>query len=40
MAMQNEVRDKFGDDAPPGFYTVPHINACNELVRRLEVDHE
>ncbi|WP_273023138.1 tyrosine-type recombinase/integrase [Rheinheimera sp.] len=40
MAMQNEVREKFGDDAPPGFYTVPHINACNELVRRLEVDHE
>lgn len=39
-AMQNEVREKFGDEAPPGFYTVTHINACSELVRRLEVDHE
>lgn len=39
-AMQNEIREKFGDDAPPGFYTVPHINACSELVLRLEVDHE
>lgn len=40
MAMQHEIREKFGDDAPPGFYMVPHVNACNELVRRLEVEHE
>lgn len=40
IAMQHEVREKFGDDAPPGFYAVPHIKACSELVERLEVDHE
>ena len=39
-AMQNEVREKFGEDAPPGFFAVQHIEACNELVRRLEVEHE
>lgn len=39
-AMQNEIREKFGDEAPPGFYTVQHIAACGELVRRLEVEHE
>jgi integrase len=40
VAMQNEIREKFGDDAPPGFYTVTHIKACSELVERLEVGHE
>ncbi|MDX1537279.1 tyrosine-type recombinase/integrase [Arsukibacterium sp.] len=40
VAMQNEIREKFGDDAPPGFYTVTHVKACSELVERLEVGHE
>ncbi|WP_445428282.1 hypothetical protein [Alishewanella sp. HL-SH05] len=39
-AMQNEVREKFGDDVPPGFYAASHIKACDELVRSLEVGHE
>ena len=39
-AMQHEIREKFGDDAPPGFYTAGHIKACGELVERLEVGHE
>lgn len=40
QAMQSEVREKFGDDAPPGFYTASHIKACSELVNRLEVENE
>lgn len=39
-AMQAEIREKFGDETPPGFYTATHIKACGELIERLEVDHE
>lgn len=36
-AMREEIRQKFGDDAPPGFYAAPHMKACSELVEQLEV---